>query len=71
MAKPKEGYHDMFAQIPEGLWQALADDAERNQRSATGHLIWLLRQQYPNAVIQSSPPPAADEPAAKKRGKKK
>ena len=64
MAKPREGYHDMFAQIPEALWQALNADAERNMRNATSQLIWILKERYPNAS-------QAAAPAAKKKKKKK
>jgi hypothetical protein len=70
MAKPREGYHDVFAQIPEPLWQALSEDAERNERSATGQLIWLLRQQYPDAIQKDAPP--VETPAKRsKKGKGK
>jgi hypothetical protein len=57
----------MFAQLPVELWQALNADAERNDRSATKQLVWILRQQYP----QASPGQPEAPPAAKKgRGKK-
>jgi hypothetical protein len=56
MAKPKEGFHDLFAQVPEELWQALSDEANREQRSVTGQLIYILRQRYPDV---SKEPPAA------------
>jgi hypothetical protein len=72
MARPKEGFHDLFAQIPEALWQALSADAERNQRSATRQLVWILHQRYPEAsAAQSAAPPAAGGPAPKKAGRGK
>lgn len=61
MAKPKEGFHDLFAQIPEPLWQALSAEADQEQRSITGQLIYLLRQRYPDA--------AQEEPERKRPGR--
>ncbi len=66
MARPKEGYHDMFAQIPEPLWQALCADASANERSATGQLVWILKQRYPDAFQGE-----AQTPPAKKTTKRK
>lgn len=51
MAK-KPGHHDLFATVPVELWRALCADAEANQRSATGQLIWILREKYPEAKRQ-------------------
>ena len=62
MAKPKEGFHDLFAQIPEELWQALAAEADREQRSITGQLIYLLKQRYPDAETGQSQPPDKKRP---------
>lgn len=42
----KDGYHDLFARIPETLWEALRDEASRENRSATAQLIRLLRERY-------------------------
>jgi hypothetical protein len=55
MAKPREGYHDMFAQIPKTLWHALNDDAEKNDRTATRQLIWILKERYPHAAEAETP----------------
>jgi hypothetical protein len=68
MAKPRKGYHDLFAQIPDGLWDALNADADANQRTATGQLIWILRQQYPDAPLGEPEAPPAE--AKKRKGKK-
>jgi hypothetical protein len=57
MAKLKEGYHDGFAQIHEELWQALVEDAERNARSATKPLEWILRRQYPHVTLGAEAAP--------------
>lgn len=65
MAQPKEGVHNMFAQIPVELWHALNADAEQHQRSATGQLIWILRQQYPDAI-----PGTSAKPRPRGRGRK-
>jgi hypothetical protein len=63
MAKPREGYHDLFAQIPEELWEALNRDADHNERTATGQLIWILRQQYADGdQVEATP-------AKKRKGK--
>lgn len=67
MAKPREGFRDFFAQIPEALFEALRRDAEQSQRTVTGQLIWLLRQQYPDAAQTLS----SAEPAKPARGEKK
>jgi hypothetical protein len=66
MAKPREGYHDFFAQIPIPLWHALQADAERNMRNATTQFIWILMEHYPDAMQNES-----EALAAKKRGKNK
>ncbi len=42
----KSEYHDLFARIPEWIWQALRDEAERENRSATAQLVHLLSQRY-------------------------
>jgi hypothetical protein len=67
MAKPREGYHDLFAQIPKALWQALNVEAEKNLRNATAQLIWILRERYPDAVQTEAEAP----PVAKKTKRKK
>jgi hypothetical protein len=51
VAKPKEGFHDFFAQIPEELWQALADEAMREDRSITSHFVHILRQRFPHVAV--------------------
>jgi hypothetical protein len=56
MAVKREGYHDLFAQIPVELWQALNHDAERNERTATKQLIWILRERYPEAAQAAASP---------------
>jgi hypothetical protein len=56
MAKPKEGHHDCFFQIPDELWEALNKEADENLRSATNQVIWILRERY-----------GASEPKGKKR----
>jgi hypothetical protein len=66
MAKPREGYHDLFAQIPDELWTALNEDAERNERTATKQLIWILKERYPDA--QTEPPPAKKKRKGADRG---
>jgi hypothetical protein len=63
MAKPREGYHDMFTQIPEALWQALNEEAARSMRNATTQLIWILQERYPHAAEPVGP-------AKKKRRRK-
>jgi hypothetical protein len=60
----------MFTQIPVELWQALNEDAERNARSATKQLLWILRQQYPDAKPSAPDQPEAPPPAKKRRSKK-
>ena len=42
----KEGMHDLFARVPESLWEALRDEARRENRSATAQLIKMLRDRY-------------------------
>jgi len=56
MARPKEGFHDLFAQVPDGLWEALAAEAARSQRSITKQLIWILQERYPETVETEAPP---------------
>jgi hypothetical protein len=64
MAKPRVGYHDFFAQIPQPLWQALSGEASSNDRTVTAQFIRILRERYPEAVpVEPAPSPA------KKRGK--
>ncbi len=67
MARPKEGYHDLFAQIPKPLWHALCADADANERSATGKLIWILKQRYPDAAQVET---VSERTAKTKKGKK-
>jgi hypothetical protein len=55
MAVPREGYHDFFLQIPDELWEALKADAQKNRRSATGHLLWMLQERFPDAVPEPAP----------------
>lgn len=50
MAKPKEGHHDLFAQVLEPLWEALYAEAQENKRSVTAQLEWILQERYPHAV---------------------
>jgi hypothetical protein len=63
MAKPRAGYHDFFAQIPNPLWQALSDEASADDRTVTAQFIRILRERYPEAV----PAEAEALPAKKKR----
>jgi hypothetical protein len=65
MAKPKPGHHDLFAQVPEPLWEALAKEAARERRSITQQLIHILSQLYPNVAI---PEPGRRRPKTR-RGK--
>lgn len=46
MAVKREGYHDLFAQIPDECWQALCAEADAENRSATAQLIRLLKERY-------------------------
>jgi hypothetical protein len=62
MARPKAGFHDLFAQVPDALWDALAQEAAQSQRSITKQLVWILQERYPDA--------AANEPPAKKARKR-
>jgi hypothetical protein len=66
MAKPKEGFHDLFCQIPEALWQALQAEADSEGRSLTKQLTWILKQRYPGALDAGS----AQTPKGKKAGGK-
>jgi hypothetical protein len=65
MAKPKPGHHDLFAQVPEPLWEALAKEAGRERRSITQQLIHILSQRYSNVVV---PEPDRRRPTTR-RGK--
>jgi hypothetical protein len=61
MAKPRAGYHDVFAQIPKPLWEAMNAEALANLRNATAQLIWILRERYPDAAV--APTETAAQPA--------
>jgi hypothetical protein len=67
MARPKEGYHDLFAQIPDALWEALCDDAAVNDRSATAQLIQGLKKLYPEAAKKA----AVERQKARANGRQK
>ena len=62
MAKPKKGFHDLFAQIPEPLWAALSTEADKEQRSITAQLVHLLRERYPDVQIDCGPKPRLGRP---------
>src|SRR5438105_10262312 len=51
MPRPKAGYHDLALQIPDGLWGALAEEAQRERRSITGQLTRILQDRYPHAPL--------------------
>jgi hypothetical protein len=50
MAKPRDGFHDLFAQIPDQLWTALGEEADENEVSITAMLIRILRERYPQVT---------------------
>ena len=66
MATPRDGYHDLFAQVPEDLWQALRAEAEAEERSATAQLIYILRGRYGRPEPPRQPP--APRPGRKRKG---
>ncbi len=47
--------HDLFCRIPEWVWQALRDEAERENRSATAQLVHLLSKRYKSQCQEHSP----------------
>jgi hypothetical protein len=63
MAKPKPGHHDLLAQVPDPLWEALADEAARERRSITQQLIHILSQRYSSVVV----PQPGRRPGGEKR----
>ena len=69
MAKPREGYHDLFAQIPTAYWDLLCEDAEIIGCSATQVLIRLLRRNYRKRVDPAKLPKyrRAGKPPEEKR----
>ncbi len=69
MAKPKEGYHDLFAQVPEPLWQALAAEADREERSITSQLVYILKQRYEDAEAGPAPAPGKRRPGRPRKEK--
>jgi hypothetical protein len=56
MPRPKPGYHDVTVQIPEELWVALVEEGEREQRSATAQLTYILSLRYKIPVPRSKGP---------------
>lgn len=38
--------HTLFARIPEWAWQALKEEAEQENRSATSQLVHILAKRY-------------------------
>lgn len=46
MTKRRPGYHDLFAQIPDAVWNALAADADAHGESIARRLTFLLSKQY-------------------------
>jgi hypothetical protein len=53
MAAKREGFHNWLVQLPKSLWEALNREAEREERTATAQLAFILKQRYPEAA----PPP--------------
>lgn len=50
----KENFHDLFARVPEVIWQALKKEAAQQQRTATGQLIFILAERY-KIKLQTGP----------------
>lgn len=46
MSSRKEGYHDAYLRMPVEVWEALREEAEREERSATAQLVHILRERY-------------------------
>jgi len=46
MTKEREGYHTATLQLPLVLWQALCEEAERKEESATKTLTRILATHY-------------------------
>lgn len=46
MTKEREGFHNMFVQIPSVLWDALAADADTSGASVARILTEILRRHY-------------------------
>lgn len=58
----KEGFHDLFARVPEELWHALVNEAEQEVRSANAQLIVILRERYATKKV-SKPPKSKPKPS--------
>jgi hypothetical protein len=66
MASEKKMTHDLYARIPESLWQQVKALAKRHKRSVTAEVEWVL-QQY----VQEHQGELPAENATRKGGKAK
>jgi hypothetical protein len=63
----KKDHHDMLARLPEAVWAALADEARREDRSATAQLVYILRTRYGIPVDAPQVKTATARPRARKQ----
>jgi len=71
--------HDLYARIPEVLFQALKALAEKHKRSVTGEAEWALQQyveangeklpELPPRPKQGRPQPKGEAPPKRPRGR--
>lgn len=70
MDEPEKATHDLYARIPEVLWQRMKAIAKAHKRSITAEVEWAL-QQYTDSHTHIKQSPEAEEDAPKPRGGKK
>lgn len=46
MAKPPSGYHSLFAEIPDQLWESLSNEAETRNTPVANVLTEVLAKRY-------------------------
>jgi hypothetical protein len=60
--KKAEPMHDLYARIPESLWQQIEKIAKGNKRSVTKEVEWVL-EQYANSGAPPSRNPRSEAPS--------
>jgi hypothetical protein len=72
----RPGLHDAFIRVPEETWERFTRAAEREHRSATQQIVWLIEQYLqglPDTEGETgkAPRPAGPAPAPERRGSRK
>lgn len=62
MVKEKEGYHTLFVQIPEVVWEAICKQADETGASVTYLVIQALAKNWRIGKDQLPPPKRAGRP---------